>query len=143
MPLTSPYVTITSANSALLLASLVHMAVTPHGAFTGALDQSGNEDVVHEHVAILPALLYELFFHNSIVRDDWFAFVSWMSSCKQLKQTSRRMYTSLRTFHRTWQLQVSARYARSWDLCFCAACPREWSERGWICAWFYRHEMWF
>ena len=128
--------------------SLLHMevelwAVVSHGALTGALDQSGNEDVVHEHVAILPALLSELFFHNSIVQDDPFAFVSWMSSCKQLKQTSWRMYTSLRTFHRTWQLQVSARYARSWDLCVCAACQREWSERGWICARFYRQAMWF
>ena len=141
--------------------SLLHMevelwAVVSHGALTGALDQSGNEDVVHEHVAILPALLSELFFHNSIVVDEPFAFVSWMTSCKILKQTSWRMYTSLRTFHRTWQLQVSARYARSWDLCWCAAshveiedgvvvnaCQREWSERGWICARFYRQAMWF
>ena len=102
-----------------------------------------NQALAHEHVATLPALLSELFFHTSIVQDDPYAFVSWMCSCKQLKQTSWQVYKSLRMFHRTWQLHVSACYLPSMRLCYCNECRREWSERGWICARFYRHLMWF
>ena len=98
---------------------------------------------VQEHVSVLSTLLSELFFHISIVQDDWYTFVSWMSSCKQLKQTSWRMYTTLRTFHRTWRHHVSARYAPSGSLCFCDVCDRGWIEQGWICTLFYRRAMWF